>query len=272
MLAPPPGGGWLACAFGDYNNDGYLDLFVCGDNCTNRLFLNNRDGTFTQVLVGAPVNEGNPNISCHACGWVDYDGDGCLDLFVARASDSGALVSNLLYHNDGNTNGWLEVKLDGRASNRSGIGAKIRLHATIGGKTFWQMREVSSGGGRWIQPLVAHFGLGDATNVDTVRIEWPSGIVQTLSNLAPKQILTVVEHQEPVPTAPPVLGAVARETNGAVSLSASGEAGWVYLFEASTDLVNWTKVGVRSNATGAVSFTDTKATNYASRFYRVSVP
>jgi hypothetical protein len=272
MLAPPPGGGGRACAFGDYNNDGYLDLFVCGYNCTNRLFLNNGDGTFTQVLVGAPVDEGNANIYCQACGWVDYDVDGCLDLFVTRASDSGAPVSNLLYHNDGNTNGWLEVKLVGKASNCSGIGAKIRVHAKIGGKTFWQMREVSSGGGRWIQPLVAHFGLGDATNVDTLRIEWPSGIVQTLTNVAPKQVLTVGEHQEPVALQAPVLGSVVHEINGAVSFTASGEAGWVYVFETSTNLVDWTKLGVKSNATGIVSFTDTKAASYGNRFCRVCVP
>jgi hypothetical protein len=270
MLPPPTGGGSSACAWGDYDNDGYLDLFVCGYNATNRLFHNNGDGTLTQVLSGPPVNERGAGIYCQSCGWADYDNDGCLDLFVTRGTASGAPISNLLYHNNGNTNAWLEVKLVGQASNRSGIGAKVRVHATIGGKTFWQLREVSRGGGRWIQPLVAHFGLGDATNVDTLRIEWPSGIVQTLTNVAPKQILTVVEHQAPGPQ--PILGAVSRETNGAVSLSASADAGWVCVFEASPNLVNWTKVGVRSNATGTVSFTDTKAANYATRFYRVSVP
>ena len=50
---------------------------------------------------------------------------------------------NLLYRNNGNTNHWLKVKLDGRASNRSGIGAKVRAQATINGQTFWQMREIS---------------------------------------------------------------------------------------------------------------------------------
>lgn len=271
MLPPPSGGGSRACAWGDYDNDGYLDLYVCSYNAFNRLFHNNGNGTFTQILIGAPVDEGNAYIYCNSCGWADYDNDGFLDLFVTRASDTAGPVSNLLYHNDGNTNGWLKVKLVGQASNRSGIGAKVRVHATIGGKTFWQMREVSSGGGRWVQPLVAHFGLGDAINVDVLRVEWPSGIVQTLTNVAPRQTLTVVEHQVPGPPAP-VLRTARRETNGAVTFSASGDIGWVYVFEASTDLVNWSKVGVMSNALGKVSFTDTKATNHVSRFYRVSVP
>jgi hypothetical protein len=268
MLNRPAGSDSLLAAWGDYDNDGYLDLFVSTHNGKNALYHNNGDGTFTQILSGDPVNDGGPSYSLG--GWVDYDNDGFLDLFVSQNNLSASAITNLLYHNNGNTNGWLEVKVQGTASNRSGIGAKVRVHATIGGKTFWQLHEFTTGGGRWVQPLVAHFGLGDATNVDTLRIEWPSGIVQTLSNVAPKQILTVVEHQ--AGEQPPVLGVVSRETNGAVSLSASGDAGFVYLFEASTNLANWTKMGVKSNATGAVSFTDKNAANYVSRFYRVSVP
>jgi hypothetical protein len=272
MLLPPAGGGSLSCAWGDYDNDGYLDLLVCSYNATNRLFHNNGDGTFTQVLGDAPVTEGNPSISCHCCGWADYDNDGCLDLFVTRGSDSGAPVSNLLYHNNGNTNAWLEVKLAGQASNRSAIGAKVRVHATIRGKTFWQMREVGSSCGRWVQPLVAHFGLGDAANVDTLRIEWPSGIVQTLSNIAPRQILTIVEHQVPPPTAPPSFTSVSPSGNGSLSLSVSGDSGLLYVLEGSTNLTNWAWLQVRSNATGTVQFTDLHGSNYPRRFYRVSVP
>ena len=60
--------------------------------------------------------------------------------------------------------------------------------------------------------------------------------------------------------------------NGIVDLTATGDPGLLYVFEASTNLLNWVKIGVKSNATGVVSFTDTRATNYAGRFYRVSVP
>src|SRR5205085_8110570 len=110
------------------------------------------------------------------------------------------------------------------------------VHATIGGNTFWQLREMTGGGGRWVQPLVAHFGLGDAGNVDTLRIEWPSGIVQTMTNVAPKQVLTVVEHQQPGATNAPSFTSVSLATNGAVNLSVAGDAGLLYLFEASTNL------------------------------------
>jgi hypothetical protein len=264
-MASNPNGS-LACAWGDYDNDGYLDLFLTSQNAPNALYHNNGDGTFTQVLDGDPVNDGGNDL---IAGWVDYDNDGFLDLFVTQLGATP--VSNLLYHNQGNTNSWLEVKLVGTVSNRSAIGAKVRVHASIRGKTMWQMREITNGGSRWDQPLVAHFGLSDATNAEIVRIEWPSGIVQTMTNVAGRQILTVVEHQSGVTNAP-TFSAISHATNGGVNLSVSGEPGWHYLFEGSTNLVSWSWLGVRSNAVGTVQFTDLRATNYPSRFYRVSIP
>src|SRR5207249_9928156 len=109
------------------------------------------------------------------------------------------------------------------------------------------------------------------TNVDAVRIEWPSGIVQTMTNVAVKQFLTVVEHQ--VPGAGSLnFTSVSGSTNGAADLSVNGDAGLRYRFEASTNLVNWTWLGVRTNLTGTVQFSDTTATNFPHRFYRVLAP
>lgn len=269
MLNRPAGADSVICAWGDYDNDGYLDLFVSTHNGTNALYHNNGNGTFTQILTGDPVNDGGPYYSLG--GWVDYDNDGFLDLFIARNNTDVPAVTNLLYHNNGNTNGWLEVKLTGTASNRSAIGAKVRVHATIGGKAFWQLREITTGGGRWVQPLTAHFGLGDATNIDQVRIEWPSGIVQVLTNVGPRQLITVTEHQQTSPP-PPLITRVTSAASGAVSLEATGAASLLYVIEGSANLGNWTKVAVVSNATGVVSFTDARAVNYGRRFYRISVP
>jgi hypothetical protein len=196
-------------------------------------------------------------------------------LFVAN----GFVVdseNNLLYHNNGNSNAWVNFRLIGRLSNHSAIGAKVRLKATIHGRTFWQMREISGGSGFGSQnDIRANFGLGDATNAELVRIEWPSGIVQTMTNVAGRQFLTVVEHQERQTISPPLaptFTSVSRSTNGMVDLSVSGAPGLLYLLEASTNLANWMKVGVRTNAVGTFQFTDTAATNYATRFYRVSAP
>jgi hypothetical protein len=96
--------------------------------------------------------------------------------------------------------------------------------------------------------------------------------VQTLTNVAPKQILTVVEHQVPGPSTAPQFTSVSTSPSGAAELSVAGPTNFLYVLEGSTDLANWTKIGVSSNGTGNLSFTDTHVTNYASRFYRVSIP
>jgi enediyne biosynthesis protein E4 len=266
--------GAYGCAWGDYDNDGWLDLYVgnagapdlAAPPAVNFLYHNNGDGTFTKVTTGSPVNEYSDSFGVT---WADYDNDGFLDLFASRTEGRG----NYLYRNNGNSNSWLTVKLIGTVSNRSAIGAKVRAKAIIGGVSRWQLRQITGGGGGdGHNELRANFGLGDATNVELVRIEWPSGIVQTLTNVAPKQILNVVEHQQPGAVTAPSFTSVSRATNGAVNLSVAGDAGLLYLLEASTNLVNWSRLGVRTNATGAIQFLDFRATNNAKRFYRVSIP
>src|SRR5262249_21685973 len=143
----------------------------------------------------------------------------------------------------------LELKLIGTAANRSAIGAKVRVYATIGGKTFWQMREINGGGGYNCEPLVAHFGLGDATNVDTVPIQWPSGTVQELNNIAPRQILTITE--------PPRL--LDGLSNGVPQFALKAWPGMEFTIQSSSDLSNWTAIGsvTVTNTTGIAPFTDT---------------
>jgi hypothetical protein len=90
-------------------------------------------------------------------------------------------------------------------------------------------------------------------------------------NVAPKQFLTVVEHQDNA-VGPIRFTAAEQSTAGAIQLLTSGAPGPRYLFETSTNLLNWTKIGVRTNVTGTVEFLDSKATNYSRRFYRSSAP
>jgi hypothetical protein len=175
------------CAWADYDNDGYLDLFVANRLGSNFLYHNNGDGTFTRITTGVVVNDVADAVSG---AWADYDNDGFPDLFVTELNS----FNNRLFHNNGNTNAWLTLKLEGRFSNRAAIGAKVRVKATIGGKTVWQLREISGGGGLGSQnDLRASFGLRDATNVDLVRIEWPSRMVQQLTNVSVRQFLTLAE-------------------------------------------------------------------------------
>jgi hypothetical protein len=119
--------------------------------------------------------------------------------------------------------------------------------------------------------LLAHFGLGDATNVTTLRIEWPSGIVQELPNVAANQFLTVVESQNYV-GARPAFTKATKDASGLQLSITEPDATKCYILEASTDLVNWTKLLARTSIGVTTSYTDTRATNYPSRFYRLQVP
>ncbi len=265
---------FAGCAWGDYDNDGFIDLFVTHGEVgvspgINYLYHNNGDGSFTRILTGSLVNDDGNSVGC---AWGDYDNDGFLDLVIARRGEGGS-ITNGLYRNNGNSNGWLKLKLVGTVSNRSAIGAKVRVKATIGGKALWQLREMNTGSALNPNTLEAHFGLGNATNIDIVRIEWPSGIVQTITNVVPRQFLPIFEHQEKA-TGTIGLAIVERLTNGAIRLSASSSAnpGLLVLFEASTNLISWTRLGSRTNLNGTVEFVDLGAMNLNRRFYRASIP
>jgi hypothetical protein len=253
-----PSGGWAA-AWGDYDNDGYLDLIVVAYFATNQsvLYHNNGDGTFTSVDVGSPLRDG---VNRSGVAWADYDNDGFLDLIITCGD--WLPTPNFLYHNNGNSNHWLKLKLAGTASNRSAIGAKVRVYATINGKSLWQMREVSgnsglSGGGGG---LAAHFGLGNATNVTTLRIEWPSGVVQELSGVLANQFLTVWE--------PPAVHAALLE-DGACELTITAEPNRAWQIQGSADLESWETLATVTNTTARFGYTDAASPGMASRFYRV---
>jgi len=214
------------CSWVDYDNDGYLDLFAVQPGDNNFLYHNNGDGTFTKILTGSLVNH-DPDAGSFDAAWEDYDNDGFMDVFVANFG------RNSLFHSNGNTNHWISLKLVGTASNRSAIGAKVRIKATIGGKTFWQRRDIAGGGSFVVQSsLRAGFGLGDATNIDTVRIEWPSGTVQELHNIGTKQFLTVTEPAR-------LKGSV---ISGQYQLVLNGGIGFTHDVQSSPNLVDWTSL------------------------------
>ncbi len=173
-------------AFGDYDNDGDLDLFISG-NGYNFLYQNLGDGTFSQI-TGTVVNE---IANSFAPTWSDYDRDGDLDLYIANWTQK-----SYLFKNTGNTNNYLGIQLLGSTSNRYGVGARIVVKADINDadSIVSQTRQVlSTSGQRSQHDFTQHVGLGKATTVNEVVVYWPSGIVQTLRNIASNQYLTISE-------------------------------------------------------------------------------
>ncbi|MBE0565598.1 MAG: VCBS repeat-containing protein [Krumholzibacteria bacterium] len=172
-LALPPGdsGSCHGVAWGDYDNDGDLDLYLANVGSANKL-LRNDGGTFLDATALVPPlgDAGNG----FGVAWGDYDNDGDLDLYLANSGQA-----NKLFRNDAAENQhWLQVKLEGTRSNRAGIGARVRVVA--GGSS--QIREISGGSGYCSQDaMVASFGLGAAATIDSLIVHWPSGVVQAVS-------------------------------------------------------------------------------------------
>jgi hypothetical protein len=163
---------------------------------------------------------------------------------------------NYLYHNNGLAAGfanhWLIVKPAGTVSNRSAIGAKVRVLATIRGSATWQLRVIT---GAYYDDLRAHFGLGDAEHIDLVRIEWPSGVVQEVTNVDANQILEVTEPARLIP-----------QGKGGFQIQC-----WIHQsfeVQCSTDLAQWNTAATVTNETGTLIFADAEADQHECRYYR----
>lgn len=201
--APGPinsdGGCSFGSAFADYDNDGDLDLFVANGYCngvtTNFLYKNTGSGVFERDLTGLP----NYITPCsYGTAWGDLDDNGFPDLVIAncKKTNASAQPNHTVFMNSGNDNHWLKIKLVGTTSNRSAIGARIRVTAVIDGQTVSQIREISAQSGYCGQnSLTAQFGLGTAMQADSIFIRWPSGLEQLLGQTAAGQTITVVEGQ-----------------------------------------------------------------------------
>ncbi|MCX6164966.1 MAG: FG-GAP-like repeat-containing protein, partial [Ignavibacteriae bacterium] len=221
--------------WGDFNNDGFMDLFLASTTGYNQLYKNNGNGTFTDVTTQMGFELLNASYSC---GWADIDNDGDLDLYVARGqtyadkmyrndgtiftdistqcgmgdllhsscvswgdyNNDGFLdlylnnngTANRLYKNSGNSNKWIILKLVGTNSNKSAIGARVRIKTG----SLNQIREVEGGsGGKGQNSLPIEFGIGTATVIDSLIIKWPGGLEQRFANVTPNVIYNMIEGQ-----------------------------------------------------------------------------
>ncbi len=182
-------------SFGDYDNDGDLDLAVTNDaNQDNFFYVNDGEGNFSAIDNGFTKSGGQS----FGVAWADYDNDGDLDLYVVNHSHT----DNFFFRNDRDINKDILnynqacISLEGSLSNDLGLGARVSILANIFGQDVWQVREVNgqTGGGLSAQNDIRQFfGLGDAPQIDSVVIEWPSGLVQSFGPQVANDCLDFVE-------------------------------------------------------------------------------
>ena len=232
----------MTTTIGDYNNDGWFDIYITNTPEGNELLRNNGDGTFTNVAEATAT-------TFNSVGWgavfLDADSDGLLDLYVSSDFDGsvGSFLSAAFYHqqnnetfiipenigfqddtrksytnaigdidNDGkpdivvgndiepnflwanttvNEKNWLKVKLEGVISNRDGIGNTIEIN--IDGQS--QYRYTLAGEGYLSQnSFYEFFGMGNATEVDYVKVTWTAtGEIEIINNIAANQAIIIKE-------------------------------------------------------------------------------
>ena len=189
------GWGWAAC-MADLDNDRFLDIYHTngwpvtdiGDFTadTSRAFMSNGDGTFTNRAneLGLADRDQGRGVVC-----ADFDGDGDIDIFLWGHDD---VNGGRLFRNDLNNGNYLIVKLRGEPPNSEASGARIR--AVVGGDTL--LREISIGSNYVSQnPTEQHFGIGNASQIDSLVVEWPDGAITDLQIVQANQRI-VVEHPD----------------------------------------------------------------------------
>ncbi|HLK68525.1 MAG TPA: CRTAC1 family protein [Bryobacteraceae bacterium] len=191
--------GW-GCGFLDFDNDGWKDLLLVNGHVFPEvdrlgtdihykdraiLYRNLGNGKFADISESA-----GPGIAerhaARGAAFADYDNDGLVEILINSQNEPPALLKQ----ESSPGNHWVMLQLTGQRSNRSALGARVKV--TAGGRS--QSDEVRSGGSYLSQSdLRLHFGLGTATMIDRIEVEWPSGVRQTIRDAAADRVVRIEE-------------------------------------------------------------------------------
>ncbi|MCM3872757.1 MAG: CRTAC1 family protein [Pyrinomonadaceae bacterium] len=187
--------GW-GTKFFDYDNDGWVDLFVANGHVypqlenyrqRNLVHRNNRNGTFKEMAdqLGQPLMEKRVG---RGVAFGDIDNDGDVDIVINDLDGAPQLLRN----DGGNVSNSVLIKTIGVKSNRNGVGARVSV---VSGDLA-QIDEVRSGDSYISQSdLRLHFGLEKRAKIDRIEIQWPSGLVDKIASVNANRLLTIKEGQ-----------------------------------------------------------------------------
>ena len=186
--------------FFDFDNDGWKDLFLANGHVYAQiasrklhvayrepkvLYRNLGTGRFEDVSAKAGPAIGAENVA-RGCAFGDFDNDGDVDVIVNNLDGPPSLLRN----DGGNRNNWIMIKCMGTRSNRSAIGTRVKV--TSGERR--QIDEVMSGSSYYSQnDFRLHFGLGRATQADSVELTWPSGLKESFRDLPANHLFILQE-------------------------------------------------------------------------------
>lgn len=187
--------------FGDFDNDGDQDLYVSnGDlnpNCTpmGNFYFENENSRFTEIGRLSGTNDygvGRGSVI------FDIENDGDLDILVVNqkpVKDYPTNSTTRLFRNDAQKENWSKIALQGVNSDKNGIGARVEL-VSAGVR---MIREIDGGGSSHLSQnsVIAHFGLGKSSSIDSLKITWPGGHQQVLTNQPINTLLNVIETERP---------------------------------------------------------------------------
>lgn len=192
---------WLAwgAGFADFDNDGWLDIFLTNGHVypearqirgeagyeQPKVVYRNVGGEFQEVTdqLGLPATRRRAG---RGTAFGDVDNNGTVDVAINNTND----VPDLYLTRSPKDNAWLLIRLVGTRSNRSAIGARVRVAAG----PVRQVEEVRGGGSYLSQnDLRVHFGLGSAARVDRIEVRWPNGRLEQWTNISTRQVLTLTE-------------------------------------------------------------------------------
>jgi hypothetical protein len=190
----------FGAAFLDFDNDGWKDILLANGHVYSQLagrklhisykeprilYRNLRNGRFEDVSAKSGKGIAAEHVS-RGCAFGDLDNDGDVDVVVNNLDEPPSLLRN----DGGNRNHWLLIKCIGTRSNRSAIGARVKV--TAAGRD--QIDEVMSGSSYYSQnDLRLHFGLGTAEKADRVEVAWPSGLKESFDDVRANQLVVIQE-------------------------------------------------------------------------------